>query len=512
MSLFKSAATVGGYTFLSRILGYVRDTMMAYALGVGPLSDAFILAFRLPNVFRALSAEGAFNSAFVPLFAGKLATEGQEKAVDFARHVMSFMFISLVIFTIIMEIFMPLVMHVVAPGFAASSDKFDVAVELSRIMFPYLVFISIVALFSGILNSVGKFAVSAAAPIWLNITMILAITWGSKYTETPAHSLAWGVVAAGVIQLIWLVQAAYKAGIILRPCWPKLDTELKTLLKRMVPGIIGGGITQINILVSSIIATSISGAITYLYYADRVVQFPMAIIGTAMGTALLPTLSKQLKQHLTEESIKTQNLALEVGLLLTIPAAAALMVMAEPLVTMMFERGKFSEPDTMATMHAMIAYALGLPAFVLVKIFTPVYFANGDTKTPVKIALLCFFANITLSISSMHYIGHIGVALATTLSAWINTILLCVILIKRGLYRMDRRVNINIMKITFSAAVMSAVLWYLQIVLHDYLNGRVIVEVFTVAVLIVIGMLSFFGTVYLVGGHQVNYLKYLKRK
>ncbi|MCE3232044.1 MAG: putative rane protein putative virulence factor [Rickettsiaceae bacterium] len=512
MSLFKSAATVGGYTFLSRILGYIRDMFIASALGVGALSDAFIIAFRLPNIFRALSAEGAFNSAFVPLFAGKLTTDGKEQATSFAGHVMSFMFIVLVAFSIIMELCMPFVMHIIAPGFKGNAEQFGLSVELSRIMFPYLVFISLVALYSGILNSMGKFAVASAAPIWLNITMILAIVCFDKYTKTPAHALAWGVFAAGVIQLVWLLQAAYKAGVVLKPCVPKLDSQLKTLLKRMVPGIIGSGITQINILVSAMIATSISGAITYLYYADRVVQFPMAIIGTAMGTALLPTLSKQLKQHQTEESIKTQNKALEIGLLLTIPAAAALMVMAEPLITMMFERGKFSEADTLATKSALIAYAIGLPAFVLLKIFTPVYFANGDTRTPVKIAAICFFANIALSIGSVQYIGHVGVAFATTVSSWLNIIMLCGILMKRNLYRMDKTVNINLVKIAFSAAVMAAVLWYLQIVLKSYLESSLLIETVTVLILIVIGMVSFFAVVHLVGGHNVNYLKYLKRK
>jgi putative peptidoglycan lipid II flippase len=448
----------------------------------------------------------------VPLFAGKLAADGQEKAVSFARHVMSFMFICLVIFTILMEIFMPVVMHVVAPGFTDNPEQLDLTVHLSRVMFPYLVFISMVALFSGILNSTGKFAVASAAPIWLNITMILAVTVLAKYAQTPAHALAWAVFAAGIIQLVWLAHAAYRSGIILKPCLPKLDSEMKTLLKRMVPGIIGSGITQINILVSSIIATSISGAITYLYYADRVVQFPMAIIGTAMGTALLPTLSKQLKNHQKDDAIKTQNKALEVGALLTIPAAAALIVMAEPLVTMMFERGKFSDADTIATVAAMVVYACGLPAFVLLKIFTPVYFANGDTKTPVKVAAICFFANIALSIGTLSYFGHVGVALATTISSWLNIALLWGILWKRKLYSFDGQVNKNIVKIIFSACVMAAILWYLQIVLHDYLNGSLLIEVVTVSVLIGIGMVSFFGCVYIVGGHQVNYWKYLKRK
>jgi putative peptidoglycan lipid II flippase len=514
MSLFKSAVTIGGYTLLSRILGYVRDMFTASALGVGLLSDAFVFAFRLPNVFRTLSAEGAFNSAFVPLFSGKLASEGKESAISFAEHVLAFMFIILVALTIIMQIFMPEVMHVVAPGFAVNAEKFALTVHLSRVMFPYLVFISMVALFSGILNSVGRFAVGAAAPIWLNITMIFAVVYLAKFTETPAHALAWGVVMAGVIQLAWLVVASYQAGIVLRPVWPKMDKHVKTLLKRMVPGIIGGGITQINILVSSIIATSIAGAVSYLYYADRLVQFPLAIIGTALGTALLPTLSKQIKNHQTEDAIRTQNKALEIGLLLTIPAAAALLVLAGPLVSLMFERGKFTENDTIATMAALMAYSVGLPAFVLVKIFAPGFFANGDTKTPVKIALLCFFVNIALSYSSVHFfgLGHVGVALATTVSSWMNTALLCIILIKKGLYKTDRQVNNRILRIAFSAAVMTLILYYMKGLLAGYLASNLANEAYAVVALIITGMVSFFAMAYLSGGHRVNYWKYLKKK
>jgi putative peptidoglycan lipid II flippase len=303
MSLFKSAFTVGSFTLCSRILGYIRDILIAATLGATYTADAFFVAFRLPNFFRTLSAEGAFNAAFVPLFAGKLELEGKKNAFTFASHVLSFMAAILLVLTIVMQIFMPAVMYILAPGFIDQPEKFDLAVHFGRIVFPYLLFISLMSLLSGILNSLGKFAAAAAAPIWLNLCSIFALTVLAKYTTNPAVVLSWAVVTSGLIQLVWVVVIAYKNGIFLHISIPKMDNDVKTLLKRMVPGIIGGGVTQINLWINTVIATTVAGAVSYLYYADRLVQFPLAIIGTAMGTALLPTLSKQIRGKKLEQAI-----------------------------------------------------------------------------------------------------------------------------------------------------------------------------------------------------------------
>ncbi|PIR39019.1 MAG: murein biosynthesis integral membrane protein MurJ [Alphaproteobacteria bacterium CG11_big_fil_rev_8_21_14_0_20_39_49] len=497
MSLFKSAFTVGSFTLCSRILGYIRDILIASVLGAGFLADAFFVAFRLPNFFRTLSAEGAFNAAFVPLFAGKLEEKGKDEAVSFASHVLSFMFFILLCLTIIMQIFMPAVMHVLAPGFLDDAEKFDVTVQFGRIVFPYLLFISLMSLFSGVLNSFGKFAVAASAPIWLNICCIFALLVVAKYTDTPAHALAWAVMVSGVIQFLWVAVAAYKNGARIYLSLPKLDDDVKILLKRMVPGIIGGGVTQINLWINTVIATTMAGAVSYLYYADRLVQFPLAIIGTAMGTALLPVLSRQIKGKKLDEAINTQNRALEIVMIFTIPAAVALIIIAEPLISVMFERGKFGAEETKATSAALIAYAVGLPAFVMIKIFLPSFFANGDTKTPVKIAAICLVANVTISLILIRYIGHVGLAVATSFSSWLNTSLLCGILIKRGIYKADSSLNIRLLKVSLSSAVMGVMLFYMQGFMGSYLSGMFMQKFIALSGLIISGVVAFFVVSYI---------------
>jgi len=505
MSIIRSAFTVGSFTLISRILGYVRDILIAASLGAGFLSDAFFVAFRLPNFFRTLSAEGAFNAAFVPLFSGKL--EGNNnKAIEFARHVMAFMFVALLIITILMQIFMPYVMAALAPGFLDDAEKFDITVHFGRIVFPYLIFISMVALLSGILNSIGKFAAAACAPIWLNVCMIGSITLLAKFTQTPAHALAWGVVIAGVVQLLWMIAAAIRNNILPKPCLPRLDDDVKTLLKRMIPGIIGGGVTQINLWVNTIIATTMASAVSFLYYADRLVQFPLAIIGTAMGTVLLPALSKHLKNGDTKEAINKQNQALEVVMILTIPSAIAFMVISQPLIGIMFERGAFNNADTIATANALVAYAFGLPAFVIIKILAPVFFASGDTKTPVKIAVICLIANVAISLSLIGFIGHIGLAVATSSAAWLNSILLCIILIRRGLYEIDKEMVKRLIKILISAFIMGIALHYLREIIAFDVNAKFIEKLMKICALIFTGIISFFAIAHITGGVRLNKL------
>lgn len=438
MSLFKSAFVVGIFTLLSRVLGFIRDMVTAAYLGAGPLSDAFFVAFRLPNLFRALSAEGAFNPAFVPLFSNKLSSESYKNAISFAEHVLSFMFWILLFFTVLMEIFMPYVIDLMAPGFSENPDQFDLAVTFARITFPYLIFISIVSLLSGILNSFGRFAVAASAPVVLNLTMIVALLFLTKFTSTPAHALSWGVTIAGVLQLLWLIKDVRKNIAKVRLVKPKMDSDVKILLKRMVPGLIGGGITQINLLINTIIATNIASAVSYLYYADRLVQFPLAIIGTAMGTALLPKLSSAIKSQDKKEFIRNLNNALEFVMLLTLPAAAALIAMPDLLTSVLFEHGKFDAHDAKMTAYALAAYSAGLPAFVIIKVMSPGFFAAGDTKTPVKIAFLAMFVNIATSLSLISHIGHVGLAIATSFSSWVNAFILGFILFKRGSFVISR--------------------------------------------------------------------------
>ena len=467
MSLFRSFLTVSGFTLLSRLLGFVRDIIFASVMGAGPLADAFFVAFKLPNFFRRLFAEGAFNAAFVPMFSHTLAQEGEAQAMSFANRVFSMLLATLLVFCILMEISMPWVLQGLAYGFADDEAQFALAVELTRITFPYLLFISLVSLLAGMQQSVQRFAAAASAPILLNLCLIAALLSYEYYAPSAAYGAAIGVCVAGVVQFVWMLVACARGGQYVRVKRPRLTPDVKEFLKKMIPGAIGAGVMQINLLVDIIIATSFSGAISYLYYADRLNQLPLSIIGIALGTALLPMLSRQYKLGKVDEAINTQNRALEIGLFLTLPAMGAFLVMAEPLIAVLFERGEFTAQHTRATSYGLMAYALGLPAFVMVKIFAPAFFAKGDTKTPVRVAVWALVANIMLNFVfvfwfvAMDWMPHVGLALATSISSWLNLLMLTSILVRQGGYKIDPCAKICIIKVLLSVVVMSFSLWLL---------------------------------------------------
>ena len=508
MSLFRSAFTVSGFTLGSRILGYIRDVMIAAFAGAGVLSDAFFVAFRLPNFFRQISAEGAFNAAFVPIFSGKISVEGKEDALNFAQKSMAWMCLFLVILVIIVEIFMPTAMLLLAPGFIDNPEQFDLAVLLGRIMFPYLLFISMVALCSGMLQSFGKFAVAAAVPMLLSGSMIVGLWLFADKAQTPVHVLAYAVLVAGVLQWLVMLYAIKKAGFSFSLALPKWDDEIKVLLKRMGPGIVGGGVMQLNVWVNTVIATTlVPGAVSYLYYADRLAQFPLALIGTAIGTALLPTLSVQFKQAKLEQAITTQNRAMEMGILFALPAAIALAVLAEPIISLLFERGAFTASDSAASAAALTAYALGVPAFILVKIFIPSFFAAGDTKTPVLIALACLVFNVTLNLILMQFIGHVGLALSTAISSWLNVSLLIFILKKHKRYHIDREALKRLSLIFCSSLVMGVVLYILHHYLKDFAAKGSFYLLLEVVALSTVGAITYFLVTHFSGGFTLGELK-----
>ena len=433
MALLRSIATVGGYTLVSRILGFARDILIAAILGAGLVADAFFVAFKLPNFFRRLFAEGAFNAAFVPLFAGRLAEDGNAVARSFAAAVLSVMAVFLYLFVTALQIAMPALMYGFAPGFVDQPVKFDLAIDLARITFPYLLFISLVSLLGGVLNSLGRFAAAAATPIILNIALIGALLGATPFLPTPGHALAWGVAAAGVVQFLWLIFACRRAGMNFPLSRPRLTPGVRRLLRLMLPGAVGAGVVQINLLIDIVIASLLpTGAISYLYYADRVNQLPLGVVGVAIGTALLPLLSRQLREGATQDARNSMNRGIEIALLLTVPAAAALLVIAEPIVSVLFERGAFDAATSEATAYALMAYAAGLPAYVLIKVLGPGFFARHDTTTPVKIAVVCVLVNVILNLTLIRFLAHVGIALATALSAWLNAMLLAWVLRRRG--------------------------------------------------------------------------------
>jgi putative peptidoglycan lipid II flippase len=463
VALIRSFATVSSYTMLSRLLGFVRDVMIAAILGAGPLADAFFVAFKLPNFLRRLFAEGAFNAGFVPLFAGTLEAEGKVAARAFAEQAQAVLLTILVPLVIVAIAAMPWVIAVLAPGFEYGGERYRSAVELSRITFVYILFISLVALQAGVLNSLGKFAAAAAAPMVLNLCLIAALLVSLLWLDAPATALAWGVAAAGLMQFLWLRLAVKREAMALGLRRPRWTPEIRRLFALVLPGVLGAGVAQINLLADVFFASLLpAGAVSYLYYADRLNQLPLGVIGIAVGTALLPLLSRQIRAGAAEAALASQNRALELALLLTLPCAVGLAVLSLPIIQVLFERGAFGAVDALATAHVLAAYALGLPAYVLVKVLVPGFFARKDTRTPVKIAVVCLVANIVLILALIWPLAEVGIALATALAAWLNAGLLGYRLHRAGFLRPDARLRRRLPRIVLVSLAMGAGLWLLQ--------------------------------------------------
>ncbi|MGE0225197.1 MAG: murein biosynthesis integral membrane protein MurJ [Acetobacteraceae bacterium] len=461
--MLKGVLTVGGWTMVSRILGFARDMLIAAILGAGPIADAFFVALKLPNLFRRLFGEGAFNAAFVPAFAGLLAAEGPGAARRFATETFGVMTFWLLLLAIVGEIFMPQLMVVLAPGFTATPEKFALAVELSRITFPYLVLICLAALVSGVLNGMERFTAAAASYVLFNVISIACMVWLTPYVPTAGHALSWGVTLSGVAQLGLLMWASHRAGMPLTLPRPRMTPQIRLLLRKMAPGLVGAGVTQLNLAVDVIIASLLpAGTVSLLYYADRIQQLPLGVIGIAVGTAVLPMLSRQVRAGEAAAAVATLNRAVEYALFLTLPAALALIVSAYPIVWVLFGRGAFDAESARLTSHALAAYAIGLPAFVLVKVFAPAFFARGDTATPVKIGMVAVGLNLVLNVSFMIPLRHVGPALATSLAAMVNVAWLALSLRRLGHFQADRQLRRRVAGMVGASIAMGLVLWFVQ--------------------------------------------------
>lgn len=492
MALLRPIATIGGYTLISRVLGFLRDVLVAAYLGAGPVADAFFIAFKFPNFFRRLFAEGAFNAAFVPMFAGRVASAGREEARRFAEDAMAVLLAVLFALLVVAELAMPWIMRGLAPGFLAEPAKFALAVDLTRITFPYLLFISLVSLQGGVLNSLDRFGAVAFTPVLLNLCLIGGLVGLAGLTPTPGHALAWGVAGAGVAQFLWLAWATGRAGMALALPWPRLTPEVKRLLTLMLPAALGAGVVQVNLLIDVIIASLLpTGAVSYLYYADRIYELPLAVIGIAIGTALLPALSRQARQGKTEAAVATLNRGLEAALLLSLPATAALIVLPQAIISVLFERGAFAASDAAATAAALAAYAAGLPAYVLIKVLTPGFYAREDTKTPVKIAVVCVIANTAAALVLMGPFAHVGIAFATAISAWINVVALAVVLRKRGHLAPDAALLKRAPRMIVASLIMGAALWALLPWLAGWFAGGLTLRAAALMILVVAGLVVF---------------------
>jgi putative peptidoglycan lipid II flippase len=465
VQLLRNFATVGAWTLVSRVLGFVRDVLTAAVLGAGPVSDAFFVAFKLPNLFRRLFAEGAFNSAFVPQYARARAEEGEAGSHLFASQVLAWLAVILTAVSALAMIFTPALVLVLAPGFADDPAKFDLTVLYTRVCFPYLAAMSLVAFLSGVLNTLDRFAEAALAPVLLNVVLIaflLAIAQLPLERWEEGLLLTVGVFVAGVVQGTLLVVSVLRAGIRLRLVRPRRSARLGRLLRVMIPGVAAGGITQINIAAGTIIASFWPGAVSSLYYADRLYQLPLGVVGVAIGVALLPDLSRRLGSGDAGGALWTQNRALEFALLLTLPCAAALVAVPLEIIVALFERGAFTRADSIMTAAALAAYGVGLPAFVLVKVLSPGYFAREDTRTPMIYAGVSMVVNVVAAVGLAVLLApqgyaNVGIAAATSIAAWVNTACLAVGLVRRGHFVADKALRTRLLGFVAASLALAVV-------------------------------------------------------
>lgn len=513
MSFKRAFFTVGGFTLLSRFTGFIRDLMAANILGAGMAADAFFVALRLPNLFRRLFAEGAFTISFVPMFSGALK-ENEAEARRFAEEALALLMVVLLPFTLLMMLIMPWFMHIITPGYAADAGKFALAVNLSQITFPYLMLISLSSLLGSILNALGRFAPYAAAPIAFNIVQLVALlVWNGSEVEA-ATAQAWAITVSGAVQLLWLAVSAWRAGWAIRLRMPRLTTRIKKLLRLIGPGALGGGVMQVNIFIDMVLASLLpAGAVSYLSYADRLYQLPVGVIGIAIGTALLPALSRTVREGVASTALAEQNRAIEFGLYLGLPAAVGMAIIPEQILSVVYERGAFTADAAHYTAWAVAAYALAIPAYMISKVLTVAFYAREDTKTPFVISLRTVVINTLAAFSFiqifLHFglgaIAHAGLALATALTAWLNVLLLSARLRKLGHLAMDALMRRKLVGIVVSSVAMGLVLWGLSRLLAGYYRGHpVVIEVGALALTIGCSAVVYLGLAHVTGAQRLD--------
>ena len=491
MNLIASTSTFGFFTLISRILGYVRDILIAFFLGTSLFADAFFVAFRLPNTFRRLFAEGTFNAAFIPSYAGQLV-KNKSEADNFAKNIFNLLFIILLFLVLVAEIFMPQLIFLIAPGFYKDPDKLQLAVDLSRITFPFLFFICLASFFSAILNSYNKFAAAAAAPIILNIILIGSLFFSKWINMSDVLVLSYAVSLAGFLQLLVLFFFVRKNFKPILSFKIKINEPIKLFFRKLLPSIFSSGVTQINILVGTIIASFQAGAVSYLYYADRVYQINLAVAGIAVGTVMLPELSKQVKNNNFEKVTNLQNRALELSLFLSIPAAVALMLAANQIITSLFGYGSFDNESVVNTAIALTFFAIGVPAFSILKIFSNYFFARNDTKTPFYLSVISVILNILISVSFFKKFGFVIIPIATSISSWVNVFLHFYFIRKRNLYNFDKIFIYKFPRMILSVVVMGIVLYLLLGLFSDKFEYNESWKFIYLFIIVIISLISYF--------------------
>jgi putative peptidoglycan lipid II flippase len=513
MSLGRAVATVGGFTLLSRVVGFIRDVVLSAVLGSGAVADAFFVAFKLPNFFRRLFAEGAFSAAFVPLFSRELQDRGRAEAIAFARQAHAALLLVLVPFSIVLMTGMPWVVALLAPGLSDDASTF--AVEFGRIAFPYLLFISLASLYGGVLNSIDRFAHVAATPILLNLALIGAVLGLTPLLPNSGYAASIGVAIAGLLQWLWLLIACARDNIGMKLVRPRWTERVARLVKLATPVAIGGGVQQISTMLDVVWASLLPvGTISALYYADRIAQLPLGVVGIAIGTALLPLLARQLRAGESESAMANQNRAIEFGLLFSLPATVALWLLADPIIRVLFQRGQFGPEDTWRTSGALAAFAVGLPAFVLVKALTPGFFAREDTRTPLNVAIVAIVVNVALNIAFLYgtTLAHVGIALATSLSGWLNAVVLAAVLRRRAHWIADRRLTSRSLRTLLATAGMGAALWGALVLLAPTLAHANVRGAMALLGVCLLGLVVYAALGALLGIVRLAELRYVMRR
>jgi putative peptidoglycan lipid II flippase len=541
--MFRSILTVTSNTLISRVLGFIRDILIARLLGSGPLADAWIAAFRFPNLFRRMFAEGAFNSAFVPIYAKIRQQQGDEVALTFANNILTIMFSFLVVLVLVVQLTMPWLIYIFAPGFSgdlmgyvqqwgnslwqflqtglwqipimqggADSDKLDLAVKLTIICMPYAAFMFVVALCSGILNCHKRFLESGLVSSLLNVCLTASMFFHYLVAIQPVYLLAWGCFIAGVFQVAFMVRGVYDLGYRLKFIKPQITDQFRQFFKLLIPGLIAGGVTQINVMIGSIIASFQSGAMSYLYYTDRIYQLPLGSIGVAIGIVLLPQLVTHIHEGHHHLVNYLQNRAVEFALLITIPASVALAVIPYEIVSTLFQHGSFTAFDSVQTAHSLMVYSVGLIGFILLKVFSPAYFARENTKTPMRFAGISVLVDIGVSLLLFPLWGHVGIAIATITAAWVNVAQLIYGLYRRGEYSPDHQLFNKLWRIFCAAGVMGGCLYGGRIFFHQESLERVLPQWVSLGLLCVGGGIVYFMALFALKALTIKELKgYLAR-
>lgn len=510
MNLLKALATIGSMTFISRILGFVRDTLIARIFGAGMMTDAFFVAFKIPNLLRRISAEGAFSQAFVPILAEYKKQRTPEETRQLVNHVATLMATALILISAIGMLAAPWVVQVSAPGFTSDQTKFALTVELLRITFPYIFFISLVSLAGGVLNTYGNFSVPAFTPVWLNISFIVAALFFAPYFDHAIQVLAWAVFVGGVLQLLYQLPYLSRIGMLPRFEWNLEDEGVWRILKLMGPAVFGVSIAQISLLINTIFASLLAtGSVSWLYYADRLMEFPTGVLGVALGTILLPSLSKSVADKADTEYSQLLDWGLRLTFMLALPAAVALAVLSVPLVTGLFHYGKFNAHDVEMTRQALIAYSIGLIGLIMVKVLAPAFYSRQNIKTPVKIAIITLLLTQVMNVLFVFGLGlnHAGLALAIGLGACMNAGLLFVYLRKAGKFVPLPGWPMFLAKLGLAVVVMAWLLYWLAGSSSDWLAYSLIPKLLHLLLLLVAGAGSYFATLYIFGLRIQDFMK-----